>query len=1038
MEKEDEEEEEDSISIPFDSFTAFRFLYGDSNEISLTAKSTLLGSIPNLWFKERRNTGLLNKLSSVGYSNVIKSIKKHDLVSLTSNNIDKHTRKFMDSIFNHDEEEENDHLEYDDDMDYETESDDDKLNENFILKSNSTNHEPAAESVIKEEVLVEQQQPLKIPNISLKDEDTVDSFVTAPEEIIDEAEDTVQFPNNLQVPVLTKTQSKPTSILTTQDSISTISTTVPPPRVKFTRFQTGSVSRSRISSLKPNPESEDDNISLIMPLDRSHKDSFKKIKRSASRTKVKLTNETIKNQKRIYQRIRSYYSIGEIIKMEKMLVMIKSIQSNSTFNEFTELEPCDTRVMERWKEYILVARSSDDIDNPVLIQLYTKRQIPNKTNKKFIESEFEFALNKNCIINLYSALDKSISIVHNDRIYILNCQTSSSSIKWFSFLNQTLGKIKSSNDFKLEIPQMKMSIDLKLSMEIYKLIEKNQDVLNLKFKPIGYVRESRPIIAYLLNKLSVKLDQSGFSEVSKGLKSNQYLLGLCWRYYDRLEWLFGENLQNMFWQQSMNKTYSLELRTIQQYPLSVDGLIEPTPIEGFLSRFTSNSGDLKKGLFRSQVFHFNYIFTSNNLLFFTHAYKALPPIQYEGFSLDKDLNILKFQNFYKNLNKSNSFPIIYENNPYPIDSNSHITWLNKELSPEEFAKRDKFAMIEFERKIALILRSDGVLNLAEIKEISSFNPEKIPIGAEMRNFFAWNSNIDKNFIFNTKELLQLRSDCYFKIIMKNGVTIIFRAPTPEIKREWIRRLIELRDYWKLRIEKDLLKLKSTKLFNIKKLRIDEYSDSNSSISTLNRWESLHALADPEIHNISPNSMFRTIIKSGYIYQKPKKHSSFRNLFIVLIPGFLKLFKVFKKNFAGKTNSTIFHQHYMTIPISDSYIYSGNICELDLIEHNTYDLNNSNDPERQALPRVYDDGWVSSDDELSRCFTLWFGKKRAIAGGHHNEDDETIHKNPGLIRMASRLGVTGKSMVFMCRSRQEKELWVNCLNVMLERYGNNIE
>lgn len=1061
--------DEQHITLPEGSFTAFRLLYGESHQVSHVSQCVLLGSIPAVWYREQSDK-LLRSWSKAKYAGLLKNFKKAvnargSVFGLPADSeMDRHTGKFIRSLITQGSQTDN-NVEEDDTI-YVPEHEDE--DESYI-PSDDEYLEPPHQSGIPEisisRVSGDQHSAEHHVDASIMNQSFVTALESTPSTDLSVARPKLpQLPELPELPVSSLIKTTDPMATRTVSSGTTFKVPKVPKgpkskKVQFSASRPRRAKRPRMVNVEPTPQNVGDDASL-MPLDANHKLFLEKIKTIASHAKIKLANDTIRtNQRKVFEMIRNSYSKGEIIKMEKMLVMIKEMkQSKATFHEFTELEPCDSRIVERWKEYIVVARSTHDTGNPIMIQLYTKREIPNKFDSKHSQNKYDFLLYKGCLISLYNSLDKTISIVVKSRVYLLKAQSATSSIKWFSFLNEALGKSKVCRDFKLDIPAIKMSINLKFSREVFKLVEQAPKELGLTYKAIGYLHKNPPIVQYLSDKLRNELELSGYHEIANMLRGNEFVLGFCWRYYDRLEWLFGENLQNLFWQQSMNRTHNLELRRICHYPTSINGFIEPSPIEGFLSRLTSKTGDLKRGLLQKQIFQFSFFHTSNNLLFFTRSYKALPPIPYnEKLMENQDTRLLNVEKYYQDV-KMEYIPPIYEHNPYKLDSSLHISWLKPGITNEEFTKRDKFAMFDFERKIASILRSDGVLDMTEIKDIVSYNPGHIPLSVEIANDLAWTHKIDNSKLVNTKKVLEISKYSYFKIIMKNGVSVMLRAPDSQTKNEWITRLLALKEYWTLRIQADIDQLKKTKLSNIKNLKIDEYEDSNSSISTLNKWENIHALADPHIHNITPNSMYRCIIKSGYIFQKPKKHSSFRKLYIVLIPGFIRLYKVFNKNFRGVINSATYHEHYMTIPIGDSYVYSGNICELDLVgSKSNHELDNRVEPEKNSLPRVYNDGWYSSDDEVSRCFTLWFGKKRAIAGHskalgtHHAHDSngqdtagnvsetldtgDTTQKNPSLIRIVSRLGVTGKSMVFMCRSRQEKELWVGCLNTMLERFGS---
>lgn len=808
---------------------------------------------------------------------------------------------------------------------------------------------------------------------------------------------------------------------------------------------------AHINLLKPEPLQESE---FPQDLIITHQDSL--IKSVTANYITKPISKLKSNNKKL---IINYYKKGEIIKIEKMLVLIKMIvnlsNENSIFEKFTENEPCDTRVFDRWKEYFVVARSTGNPDEPVIIQFYTKREIykdqledeDNNKNKSKHEYYLNFTVNKTCLINFYNNFDKTISIMKGRFVYILRPHTTLSSIKWLSILNNFFNH---NDDFdnnvdkiNVKIPKFDIEIDLKLSFDLYKdLLLKDRSFKTIKITELdnGYSISKSLILNSIVKRIKLKIINSGFANMISYWNSNNRIIGLCWKHYDRLEWLFGDTLINLFWQSSMITNYQLQLRLIEHYPTSVelnDGTTfkEPFPIEGYLARLTTQSGDLNKNFLNLQKFlKFNYFFTNNNLLCFTSAFKSLPPLPI--YFSDGENN--------SNFNLSE----IYIHNPFELDQNQHFRWLNLKLPNDEFRKFDNFAKNEFERKISLILRSNYIIDLVNVKSINKIDHKNFPLTIKLSSNLFWFENFSPDSEEGKEEEKEALNDSFFQIELNNNCKLILKASNREMRDEWIERLIELTKYWKLRIERDNQLILKIKKSNLEILQNEKNSNNNTNDNTNEynneyktdffKWENLKSLASSQIYNITAQSMFRSIIKSGEIFQKPKKHSIFKKFYIVLIPGFILLFKCFKRSkLTGVSKDINSYTHYLTIPINDCYIYSGKLTELDLLERdNEFDQLN---PGKHSLPRVYSDGLLSSDEEYARSFTLWFGTKRAISGfqsNKHDDDNNTTTKNPNVLRLVNRLGVTGRSMVFMCRSKQEKDLWLTNLYTEIERFSNS--
>lgn len=1122
------------IPIPKSSFTAFRLLYGDAQEISYVSKVVLLGSIPKLWYREQ-NSSILRSITKASYSKVHKAARGvgnrvNSTYRFGANELykDRNMKKFLflthqfgvndfddtdsgndseDFNLNYNEDDDdylfwgvNDVVKKDDtdpaqsDMgrtptaprqtgtdvtqfgaeDENTKKDTFKVpsipsksfpNNTQEVSNPSKSNLPLIKIGDESQPSVLSQQITEFPDSNAQSsvESSVQSFYSAVENIATNSSskvnvnlpelnfptsnnsssstDTIkpETPESFSQPNgnLTDTRSKDSSLYSNMSPQESVLSAPSNPKVRFQKTSTGEIKRRSASAqfLKPEPEENP----LILPLDPRHERALNKIKAVASRTKRHVRGDIHNiNQRRIFQKLLRSYKIGEIIKMEKMLVLVKqAVNSNvAVFTSFTEVEPCDTRILERWKEYIVVIRSTGEYDEPVLIQFYTRREIPHEETSKHSNDELDFTLSKNCLVNFYSSLDKTIAIVKKGKIYILRPQTPSSSVRWLTFLNETLG-ISNPGVFKVQIPKLSISVNVKVTEELFqKLVDEEANkYIRLICKRQGYHAHDSPVLEYLVQKIKSELTKAGYAKFVENWNNRSLVLALCWRHYDRLEWIFGETLSNLFLQHSMYSTHDLEIRVSQHYPKEVTteatGTInEPTPIEGFLARLSSRHGN-NRNFIGKQIFKFSYFFTSNQLLFFCRSYKALPPIpDYEY------LTEPKFLSNPENFEKIRShIPPIYEHNPYEADDNGHIKWLKPNLTEEEFSQYDRFASYEYERRVVSIVRADSVIDMTDIVNVKAISADSLSAAVRAADNYAWEESLA-----TLKDESDESKDSFFQIEFQNGTFFTLKARSSSIRNEWVSRLTELIKYWKLRLADDIKKIHEVKFTNIARLNIDDYMEANVGEATP-KWENSRGVADPAVHNITPNAMFRPIVRCGMLYQKPKKHAVFNNYFVCLIPGFIILYKVFSRNMNGLALPTTHYKHYFTIPLNECYIYSGSTSGMDLLDRDS-EIDRVN-LDRNSLPRIYKDGWISSEDEASRCFTLWFGTKRAIAGkmlmkNKEAEFNDYGSENPGIIKMVNRLGVTGRSVVFMCRSRQERDLWVNNIYTEVERFHKTEE
>lgn len=390
------------------------------------------------------------------------------------------------------------------------------------------------------------------------------------------------------------------------------------------------------------------------------------------------------------------------------------------------------------------------------------------------------------------------------------------------------------------------------------------------------------------------------------------------------------------------------------------------------------------------------------------------------------------------------------------------------MSPSEFESRDGAAFTSMWRKIAHVIKAEGIIDLTDIKSISKLSEQEGHYN-ELKFKFLNSAN---NFIWKSKQSPQSSIDSLFVLHLRNGLEVQLMAPNPQMADEWIDRLSCLSKYWKHRKKEDSRTMWDVKVSNLSNLKIPELEEANISQDTP-KWITDRGIANEEIHNISAYAMMRPLMQNGVLYQKARKHSIFRKFYVILTPGFLILYQYFKSARVNFSKKVVDHRHFMTIPIEECYVYSGNLTSLDLLQRDKQfdNLNSGNEP----LPRVYADGWKSSEDESSKCFTLWFGTKRAISNYNslfkYNKDsrahtsgfragneeqpyprgtdfnsetsgtadlsmDKNLEKNPRLFKVVSRLGVSGRSMVFMARSRQERDQWAMKIHAELERLRNS--
>ncbi|QGN14367.1 sporulation-specific protein 71 [Kluyveromyces marxianus] len=762
--------------------------------------------------------------------------------------------------------------------------------------------------------------------------------------------------------------------------------------------------------------------------------------------------------------------LNKVIKMEKMLVMVKEALSAKVVpSHFSEDEPVDTRIYQRWKEYIVVARATGNPNAPIKLQFYTSSKIKtvDTRQKKPWHCKMEFDLDKTCLIEFYNSLDKSLCIVKQDdeltqeirfsennkkkanlkkpydplQIFILRCDNLISSSRWLVFLRSSIGQTSKFHKINVHIPTIDFSLDIDLPKNVLnqlaKKAEEEEDTMKIFFLSKGYLVLQLPIIRFLRLAIREMVLKLGYKEAALQWDKPSVLMGICWKHYDRLEWAFGNQADILYGSFVMRKSHTVEYRHLQTYPKSVEisvdreedtdisngnnevsnyVLLEPPPIEGFLSQNTIKYHNSTVGL-SQPYFKISYWFTSNNLLFVMRSAKATPPLPDEEivdpFGFVKDKN--KLQDLLK------SIPKIYESNPYTLNENGHIEWLNDKMTDEEFSKRDKTAARSFLRKVSSILKADSCIDMTSVLEIRPFNHTLI----NNQTFKVWNEA--NNLIWKNNMPVEETKSSIIELVLDNKTSKLLLAPDPESCAEWLSRLKDISFYWKKRLAKDRQLLWDLKFKNLNTFNITEQEEKHIS-AFAPKWMTEVSVTDDNIYNVSAHAMAHPIIHQGLIYQKSRKHSVFKKEFMILIPGFVLLFHCFERSVRGYAKNSTEYRHSLTFPIEKCYVYSGALTEQELLKRDK-EFNSIN-PGSHSLSRVYTDGWRSMDEESSRTFVLWFPSKRIIADSSLNaKNDEGLASN---VNEMDRLGVTGRSIVFMCRSRQERDLWMVKLYDELER------
>lgn len=261
-------------------------------------------------------------------------------------------------------------------------------------------------------------------------------------------------------------------------------------------------------------------------------------------------------------------------------------------------------------------------------------------------------------------------------------------------------------------------------------------------------------------------------------------VGLAWKRYDRLEWVHGANEKSMYGSIGMEKFHDLELRPKQHYPTSTrshDGeqLTEPPPVEGFLVRLTSQKGaEQKMGkLFYKRL----YFSTHSQYLVFNRPGQADPP---PPPSMPLKEGTSEVPGAHEIAEK---VPLIFAVNPFPLQD-SQISWLNVDdevRSEDEVREHDENAFDEDERKINLLLKCDGLINLTQVTSVRNIRRGATPADRNVEDgpevdFHDQEEDDDTRHEDGTTN--QLDDERTFEVVLKNGLVIRLQASGPYTTR----------------------------------------------------------------------------------------------------------------------------------------------------------------------------------------------------------------------------------------------------------------
>ncbi|PVH97374.1 hypothetical protein DM02DRAFT_631168 [Periconia macrospinosa] len=742
---------------------------------------------------------------------------------------------------------------------------------------------------------------------------------------------------------------------------------------------------------------------------------------------------------------------GLVVKMERMLVRVDATTQDVP-DEYDENanQKIDSRVKDKWREYMVVCRHSSSDDAEFVLQMYKTRVIPEIENPNASKrAAYNIPLGRKvCKVNLYSSLDKSVVVwmpsARGTLIFIMEARTASNAVEWYTFLRNIMGWRRSS-ELQINVPDLSISLriaDPFKSLEASQIEAQEATDSDNEEAILRTMQEEQAVAASLIRRCLDQLrDAPEWADVLESWTKN-HLIGLAWKRYDRLEWIHGANERKMYGTIAMSKSHDLELRPKSHYPTTVitrkkhKTLTEPVPVEGFLIRLTSQRGQAKRlGL----MFHKQLYFASHDQFFvFSRPTNATPPPP------------PKLRGLVSGRGRSNTggsgisaaslaeqAPDTWEIDPYPV-RDGQVEWLAEghRGTPESIQLRDEEAADEAGRKACNILNCDGYINLANVVKVRKAKKGASPVDANIE------SGSDVDFDEAADDTAQedgvthdLDMERTFELVMANGLIIRLQAADKPRRKAWITHLRQLVKYWRFRHQADIALYKTTRARNLSALNIDEEGEAYIG-QFAKKWEVTQSYASPLLYNMCGIAACRSIHMSGTLYRKPRIHAPFTRCSVLLAAGTLVVFQDVLRSRTGKQLAHIHHERIANLDLKDCYVYSGLLTESDLLYQNqTFDPNK---PGHHALPRIYldDGGWTSTDEDVMTTFVVWHGKSKswfrsAQEGAGAGEAARKVGKR-GKLKRVAKLGSKGRSLVFRARSRAERDHWVLAVKNEIER------
>ncbi|KDN48526.1 hypothetical protein K437DRAFT_273414 [Tilletiaria anomala UBC 951] len=541
---------------------------------------------------------------------------------------------------------------------------------------------------------------------------------------------------------------------------------------------------------------------------------------------------------------------------------------------------------------------------------------------------------------------------------------------------------------------------------------------------------------------------------------------VAWRIGRRLEWVHRFNARHDTTISSDAAVVSgvllhtrlstpvLELRPAQHHLGIIKGpvgdiLEEPPAAEGYLWRVKAVSGSLTRV----------YVSTHDGHIFFSSSSKAFAPDKEIIAMLTTQSHSVATKGVEEMLKakRKTKRKAVRAAAQRELDAALELVLdALRDHSDDGMAKQvQAYRAYERCRQFEQIVTADGYVDLRDIlkcERVVTTEPEETP-QSEKADVFdhsrdsSWQDvSIHASEDIGGEEGLAACSDRaetrarrQIEVTMSNGRYIRFEAFSTAVAEEWVVRINQLVRYWKARERSDAKDL----------MAIATASTKQPGTHSRDSGELDRRL--PSIWSWCPIMNCRPIVRCGRLFRKMRTHEAFNGRYFILIQGRLLSFKLMQstKSARARQNAGIFHKRQETVlHLRDAYVYSGKLTEDFLPEGNQAAQSlgvGGGGGDRHRLPRVYQDGLQSVDDEEDCTFVIRYRPQCVNATpdpipyktskgqvGLRVSSSTGSAAPPDIAALPSLNDGTISHIVLRARSQMERDLWVKAISWEIER------